>query len=99
MELGIYVHIPFCVKKCTYCNFYSEVKPNLINDYVLSLVKEIKRESEKYKNFQITTILNIIKRGESFYHVSMVQNPARFPNGMHCPHGITDIHSTHFHLR
>ena len=48
---------------------------------------------------QITTILNIIKRGESFYHVSMVQNPARFPNGMHCPHGITDIHSTHFHLR
>lgn len=56
MELGIYVHIPFCVKKCTYCNFYSEVKPNLINDYVLSLVKEIKRESEKYKNFQITTI-------------------------------------------
>lgn len=28
----------------------------MINDYVLSLVKEIKRESEKYKNFQITTI-------------------------------------------
>lgn len=47
----------------------------------------------------ITTILNIIKRSESFYHVSMVQYPARFPNGMHCPHRITDIHSTHFHLR
>lgn len=56
MNLGIYVHIPFCVSKCLYCNFYSEPKLNLINDYVLSLVKEIKRESEKYKNFNINTI-------------------------------------------
>ena len=23
MELGIYVHIPFCVKKCDYCDFIS----------------------------------------------------------------------------
>ena len=56
MNLGIYVHIPFCVSKCLYCNFYSEPKLNLINDYVLSLVKEIKQESEKYKNFNINTI-------------------------------------------
>ena len=24
MNLGIYVHIPFCVSKCAYCAFYSE---------------------------------------------------------------------------
>ena len=23
MTLGIYIHVPFCGKKCGYCNFYS----------------------------------------------------------------------------
>ena len=22
-SLGLYLHIPFCVKKCDYCDFYS----------------------------------------------------------------------------
>ena len=56
MNLGIYVHIPFCVSKCLYCNFYSVTKLDLVNDYVLALVKEIKRESDKYKDYTIDTI-------------------------------------------
>ena len=56
MKIGVYVHIPFCVSKCSYCNFYSEVKPNLINDYVLCLVKEIKRECDKYKSYKVNSI-------------------------------------------
>ena len=56
MNLGIYVHIPFCVSKCEYCNFYSITRLDLINDYVLSLVKEIKRESKKYAEFNVDTI-------------------------------------------
>lgn len=56
MNLGIYVHIPFCVSKCLYCNFYSENKLEYINDYVLALAKEIKRESTKYSQYNINTI-------------------------------------------
>ncbi|HOB71873.1 MAG TPA: coproporphyrinogen III oxidase, partial [bacterium] len=26
---GIYIHIPFCVKRCSYCDFYSEVIKDL----------------------------------------------------------------------
>lgn len=37
---GIYIHIPFCNKRCTYCDFYTEVVPQLIPTLVNSIVKE-----------------------------------------------------------
>lgn len=40
---GIYVHIPFCVRKCAYCDFVSySNKEELIYDYIEALKKEIK---------------------------------------------------------
>ena len=42
-ELGIYIHIPFCAKKCYYCDFVSY--PNMEEkqkEYVEALKKEIK---------------------------------------------------------
>ncbi len=42
-NFGIYIHIPFCAKKCSYCDFISfSDKDNLIEDYVFTLKKEIK---------------------------------------------------------
>ena len=42
-NFGIYIHIPFCAKKCNYCDFISfSDKDNLIEDYVFTLKKEIK---------------------------------------------------------
>ena len=41
-ELGIYVHIPFCKKKCAYCDFISfENKLDLEEKYIGALKKEI----------------------------------------------------------
>ena len=41
-ELGVYVHIPFCKRKCDYCDFISYCnKDNLIETYVEALKKEI----------------------------------------------------------
>jgi oxygen-independent coproporphyrinogen-3 oxidase len=41
--LGIYVHIPFCLKKCNYCSFVSFVHcENDIENYITALEKEIK---------------------------------------------------------
>ena len=60
-ELGIYIHIPFCKKKCDYCDFisYSD-KINCIKEYVETLKNEIKHELNKIvndkKNYRVTTI-------------------------------------------
>ena len=39
---SLYVHVPFCAQKCSYCAFYSEASQgDLINRFVDSLVREI----------------------------------------------------------
>jgi oxygen-independent coproporphyrinogen-3 oxidase len=44
-ELGIYVHIPFCVKKCKYCDFVSfENKQDLEKEYIEAINKTILSE-------------------------------------------------------
>lgn len=43
-NLGLYIHIPFCLKKCNYCDFYSVVpSDDLKGRYIESLIKEIKK--------------------------------------------------------
>ena len=41
----IYIHIPFCQKACTYCNFHFTTRTDLINAYVQALVSEIHQRS------------------------------------------------------
>ncbi len=45
---GVYVHIPFCVKKCGYCDFnaYSGYKDATKRGYVEALCREIEARSE-----------------------------------------------------
>ncbi len=39
---SLYVHVPFCAQKCTYCAFYSEASTGeLINRYVGALIREL----------------------------------------------------------
>jgi oxygen-independent coproporphyrinogen III oxidase len=38
---GIYIHIPFCKKACTYCNFHFSTSTALKSDFISALVKEI----------------------------------------------------------
>ena len=53
-KIGIYVHIPFCKKKCDYCDFISYCgKDDLIEKYVDSVKKEINHVKIKS---EITTI-------------------------------------------
>jgi oxygen-independent coproporphyrinogen-3 oxidase len=47
-KLGLYVHIPFCVKKCGYCDFYSITDLSLIEDYVEAVIRNIKNYSYNY---------------------------------------------------
>ncbi|MDD6208409.1 MAG: radical SAM family heme chaperone HemW [Clostridiales bacterium] len=41
-KLGVYVHIPFCIRKCNYCDFLSApASDKVIEEYVQGLQKEI----------------------------------------------------------
>ncbi len=53
---GIYIHIPFCRSKCSYCDFYSVANTKLIEKYILSLLKEIKLKKDIFANKSISTI-------------------------------------------
>ncbi len=47
MVIGIYIHIPFCLSKCPYCDFNSIVyNSELADEYVKSLIKEIQLFSQ-----------------------------------------------------
>lgn len=44
---GIYAHVPFCLKKCAYCNFYSVGNLALMDDYVAALLAEIEFKAQE----------------------------------------------------
>lgn len=51
-KLGIYVHVPFCVRKCNYCDFYSvkhneEKEKNYINA-ILTEIKSYEKSGSEY---------------------------------------------------
>ena len=56
-NLALYVHIPFCESKCSYCNFISFcLKEEKQEEYVNALINEIKLQSSSYKNYVVDTI-------------------------------------------
>ena len=54
--LGIYIHIPFCVKKCAYCDFYSLCDLSLRESYVNALIAQITSFRAEAKNKIVDTI-------------------------------------------
>jgi len=55
--LGLYIHIPFCVKKCNYCDFLSAPADDVTKKrYVEVLCKEISGYKELTKEYELATI-------------------------------------------
>lgn len=53
---GLYLHIPFCNKKCLYCDFFSGNQLYLIDNYVDALICELNLRYEYLGNSIIDTI-------------------------------------------
>ena len=56
-ELELYVHIPFCVKKCAYCDFLSApAGEREIRAYTDALIREIRARGENHKDYRVRTV-------------------------------------------
>ena len=56
-DLGLYIHIPFCIKKCDYCDFLSwKSTEKEREDYVRALEKEIKSYREFAREYRVSTV-------------------------------------------
>ena len=53
---GIYIHIPFCKKRCIYCDFFSDIRMHLRKDYVDALCRELEMRYAELENAPIHTI-------------------------------------------
>ena len=53
---GIYIHIPFCKKKCSYCDFFSNTRIEQIQSVVDAEVREIELRSDYLKGESIGSI-------------------------------------------
>jgi oxygen-independent coproporphyrinogen-3 oxidase len=58
MNSGLYIQVPFCQTKCTYCNFHTGVfSPNLYKPYATAITREIEiRASDKWPKFDTVYI-------------------------------------------
>lgn len=55
--LGVYIHIPFCVQKCVYCDFLSAPATREMQQaYLYALKREIKEEAKDYTNYIVETV-------------------------------------------
>lgn len=56
-ELELYIHIPFCMKKCNYCDFLSApADERTQNHYVAALLREIRYYGECCRDRRVSTI-------------------------------------------
>ena len=53
---GIYIHVPFCAKKCLYCDFFSKTDMSQKKSYINALINEIERRKLFLDNQTIETL-------------------------------------------
>ena len=53
---GIYIHIPFCKRRCIYCDFFSTTQSEKKAEYVHALVRELEMRKDYVGDEEIETI-------------------------------------------
>jgi len=53
---GLYLHVPFCERKCSYCDFYSVENSSLVEEYLSALEEEVRRSVEWGRGLHVDTV-------------------------------------------
>ena len=58
IPLSLYVHIPWCVRKCPYCDFNSHASPAQIpeREYVAAVVEDLQQDAQKFRTQPLTSL-------------------------------------------
>lgn len=58
MSTGLYIHVPFCVKKCPYCDFYSvsDHSSEIYKKYTDAVLRNIQEYIRKYPSLSFDTV-------------------------------------------
>ena len=56
-DLSVYVHIPFCARKCLYCDFLSfQAESSLVESYFAALSQEIRSYADSYDDYVVKSV-------------------------------------------
>lgn len=57
-SMGIYIHIPYCIQRCLYCDFATYEKSQIFppQEYIQLLLEEMKQKSKYFKTQDVDTI-------------------------------------------
>lgn len=73
--LGLYIHVPFCLKKCPYCDFYSvKLENDLLYGYIKALKNEITKWGKNLKSSSNPKIIDTIYFGGGTPNLLGVKN-------------------------
>lgn len=53
---GLYIHVPFCAKRCLYCDFFSNTDMGYKTDYIAALIREMALRAPYLSGEPIETI-------------------------------------------
>lgn len=53
---GLYIHVPFCARRCVYCDFYSNTDRSLVAPYIEALIREMELREDYLNGEAIETI-------------------------------------------
>ena len=54
--LGLYIHIPFCARKCPYCDFYSVTDLSQVDRYLAALIRQIEEYAVAIEVYRVETV-------------------------------------------
>ncbi len=70
LPLSLYIHIPWCIRKCPYCDFNSHKSPDRLPelDYIKALVNDLKADLALINLAHCNLFLSVAVRPVSFRH-------------------------------